>query len=395
MKRIDLTSSDSPKIRVEQVAGSLQIKAGDDDSIRIEIEDQEELDYSFESDVLTLSADRDCYLRVPNGSSLVIEEVDGNADIVAVDGDVRIEEISGNLNMKNVGPTAITEVAGNLNVRGVEGDLNVVEVSGNASLRDIEGNLSVKEIGGSLSLRDAEGSVTVETGGNAELRLEVLSGAAYQVTAGGNLFCHIDPPGDATVRLTSEAERMHIYTETEKQTRSVEEYEFQLGKGRADLRLSAGGHIDFRCRERSEDPSFGIDLDFVDDIAGLADEISMQVGAQVENQIEALNEQLTALGERLRNSGGRHAHAAQRRVERAQHRLERKLRGKGGRVVLTAAAKPVEPVTSEERALILQMVQEKKITVAEAEMLLNTLEGRKPVAPTAPESGSEEGEGNA
>jgi len=403
MARIDLTSSNSPKIFVEEVAGSLQIKAWDEASIRIEIEDQEDLDYSFESDRLKLSADSDCHLRVPSESILEIEEISSNADIVAVEGDIKIVEVAGNLSMKNVGRTTITEVAGNLNVRGVEGDLTVEEVSGNASLRDVEGNLNLKEIGSNLSLRDAEGNVIAETGGNAELRLELQTGGNYEVRAGGNLFCHIDPPGNAQVRLTSESKRMHIYTESEKQTRNTDEYEFRLGKGGARLALSAGGHIDFRCRERSEEFSFGVDLDFVDDIAGLADEISEQVGAQMEGQIEALNEQLTALGDRLRNSGGRAAHIAQRRVEKAQRRLERKIRGKAGRYTVTSTFKPAEPVSAQERALILQMVQEKKITVAEAEMLLNTLDGRKPVvreakAPPEQPSGStdsKEGEGNA
>src|SRR3990172_7734727 len=312
MARIDLTSSDCPKVRIDEVEGSLRIKAWDEDSIRIEIEDQEDLDYSFEEDVLKLSADSDCFLRVPSGS----------------------------LSMKNVGPTTITEVAGNLNVRAVEGDLSIVEVSGNATLRDVEGNLSAKEIGSNLSLRDAEGNVTAETGGNAELRLELQTGGTYKVEAGGNLFCHIDPPGNAMVHLSSEGERMHIYTESEKQTRNVDEYEFKLGKGGADLTLSAGGNMDFRCRERSEEFSFGVDLDFVDDIAGLADEISEQVGAQVETQIEALNEQLTALGDRLRNSGSRAAHHAERRVEQAQRRLERKLHSRGRRGVVTSAVKP-------------------------------------------------------
>jgi len=36
-----------------------------------------------------------------------------------------------------------------------------------------------------------------------------------------------------------------------------------------------------------------------------------------------------------------------------------------------------EPVKEEERLMILQMVQEKKITIEEAERLLAALEGRK------------------
>jgi hypothetical protein len=47
-----------------------------------------------------------------------------------------------------------------------------------------------------------------------------------------------------------------------------------------------------------------------------------------------------------------------------------------------------EPVSEEERMLVLQMVQENKITVREAEILLNTLEGRA----VGPETPSEPGE---
>jgi hypothetical protein len=380
MASIDLVSNSSPKIRITEVAGSLAIRAWDADSIRIAVEDREEVEYSFENNVLKLSTDSDCAMRVPSGSSFEIEEIAGNAAIVDVEGEIKITEVAGNLNMKNVGPTTITEVAGNFDVRGVEGNLNVSEIAGNATLRDVEGNIRA-EVGSNLYLRDPEGNVNVETGGNAELRMELQAGGKYKVNAGGNLFCHIDPPGNAVVHLNSESERMQIYTENEKQTRQVEEFEFTLGKGGAELDLSAGGQIDFRCRERREEFSFGVDLDFVDDIAGLADEISEQVSSQMETQIEALNEQLTSLGDRLRQSGGRHAHAAQRRVEQAQRRLERKLQGRTGRTIITTAGKPAEPVSAQERALILQMVQEKKINVAEAEMLLNTLEGRKPSQP--------------
>jgi hypothetical protein len=118
----------------------------------------------------------------------------------------------------------------------------------------------------------------------------------------------------------------------------------------------------------------------------------------MEDQMEALNEKLQALGERLKQSGSQAGARAQRRVEAAQRRLERKLQGRGIRshgrtVTFTHGGKAAEPVSSKERGLILQMVQEKKINVDEAEMLLNTLEGRvapippiQPVPPVAPVS---------
>lgn len=375
MERINLESGDSPEVRITRVAGSLQIKGWSEDRIRIEVQHEDMLNYTFQDDGLELSAQGDCTLRIPESSELHVGSVGGNAFISDMESETHIESVSGSLSLKNMGSTTVDNVSGNLNVRSIEGDFTVEKVAGNATFRDVEGELAARQVQANLSLRDIEGDIVARSHGNADLRLEPE--ADVQVEAKGNLFCYVEDDAGIDVSLHSGGQSITLDTPNGRQVINKEDHKFNLGDGGIDMRLSAAGHIDFRAGGKVGDFGMDLDLDFVDEMAGLADEISDQVTSQVETQLEALNEQLTALGDRFRNSGNRRANAVQRRVELAQHKLERKLHGRGGRVVVSAV-KPTEPVSAKERALILQMVQEKKISVADAEMLLNTLEGRKP-----------------
>jgi hypothetical protein len=401
MERINLETGESPEVRITRVAGSLQLKGWGEDRARIEVQHQDDLKYTFRNDVLEISAQSDCILRIPEAAQLEVSSVSGNAFIAEMENDeTKVGSIGGSLTMKNMGPTTIELVSGTLSVRGIEGDLDIEKVSGNTSIRDVEGRVEVRQVGGNLGLRDIEGDIVARTHGNADLRLEPED--EVQVEAEGNLFCYLDENADADVTIHSGGQYITIDTSDGRQMINKSDHKFTLGDGGVELRLSAAGNVDLRAGGKAGDFNFDLDLDFIDEMAGLADEITEQVGAAVGPQIEALNEQLTALGDRLRNSGDRRANAAQRRVEHAQRRLERKLHGRAGRVTVTSSVKPAEPVSAKERALILQMVQDKKINVTEAEMLLNTLEGKpadtpaksEPAASAKPEE-EKKGEENA
>lgn len=394
MARIDIPSNDSPEIQIEKVAGSLQIKGWDEESIRIEVRSQGDLHYDVVDGNLSLSCDSDCILRVPEESTIHVEAASGDAYISYIEGSVQVDSVGGSLTLKSVGTTTIGEISGNLAARNIEGELSADEISGNATLREVEGDLELKEVHANLSLRNVEGNVEAKSDGNADLRLDLETGMDYEVESGGNLFCYLGDEADADVTLESAAGSIQVFTAEGRQNLQTQKHEFILGEGGATVELKAGGHIDFRCHDSKSSADFDLDLDFVEDMSGLADEISEQVSAQVEGQLESLNAQLETLQERLRQSGDRAALHAQRRVQAAQrklqHKLQHKFRGPHGRIInFGTGGKVAEPVSDSERMLILQMVQEKKINVSEAEMLLNTLEGRAtapemPMAPTPP-----------
>ncbi len=394
MARIDIPSGDGSEVEIKSVAGSLQIKGWDEESIRIEVRSQDDLHYEADDNSLSLSCDSDCILRVPEESTIHLKSVTGDAYISYIEGTIQVDSVGGSLTLKSVGTAGIGNIAGNLTVRGVEGELSADEVSGNASLRDVEGDLDLKEVHANLNLRGVEGNVEAKSDGNADLRLDTETDMDYHVEAGGNLFCYLGDEADADVSLESGAGSIQVFTSEGRQSLKTQKHELVLGEGGSDIQLKAGGHIDFRCTDSKSNSDFDLDLDFVEDMNSLADEISEQVSAQVEGQLESLNAQLEGMKERLRQSGDRAAQNATRRVEAAQrklqHKLQHKIRGPHGRIISMAHnLKTAEPVSDKERMLILQMVQEKKVSVQEAEMLLNTLEGRAsapeaPMAPTPP-----------
>lgn len=403
MARIQKPSNDISEIHIESVEGSLQIKGWSEERISMEAHSEDELHYTLDDDSLTLRADGDCLLRVPSECSLHIATVSGNTHIQGIEGEIHLENVDGSLTMKDVGESHVENVSGNLMVRGVEGEMAVDDVAGNVTLRDIEGDVQIGDVHGNLSLRNIEGSVAAKSDGNVELRLDP-EGNDVKVEADGHIFCSLEDGSDADVVFESGAQSIRISTNNGKQIIQGSHHELTLGDGGADVELKAGGYIDFRS-EKGKSFTLDLDMDFSNDMGNLAEDISEQVSSQVEGQLESLNEQLGALSERLRSSGDRAAHNAQRHVAAAQRRLEHRLREKQGRhgrrvVTVSPGVKAADPVTAKERALILQMVQDKKISVDEAEMLLNTLEGREPAkaeqkaAPSEPVQ-SEEGKANA
>lgn len=394
MARIDIPSSEAPDITIESVHGSLHVRGWDDERIRIEARNENTLDYTHSEDMLTLRADSDCVLRVPASSQLVVQQVTRDVYVHNLEGSVTIEQVAGSLTLRNVGDTTIQHVAGSLAARNVEGSLTAEEISGNTSVRNIEGDFLARSVSANLSARHVEGDLQASVAGNADLRLD--SQGDISVQASGNLFCRLSDADNASVSLESAAQNIHLNTADGKLHLQTASHQFTLGDGSQEVQLKAAGLIDFRSRGSSEDMDeldldLDLDFDFMDEGA-LAGEITDQITAQLDAQMENVNEQLKQMQERLRHSTERAQQRAQQRVAAAQRRLHTKLQQRSSRVPVTVNPKKPAPVSEQERMLILQMVQDKKISVAQAEMLLNVIEGRQtppaapepPVAPQAP-----------
>jgi ATPase subunit of ABC transporter with duplicated ATPase domains len=118
------------------------------------------------------------------------------------------------------------------------------------------------------------------------------------------------------------------------------------------------------------------------------------------NASKLSEEQARRIEERARETSERAAARAQERIRHSQERMERKLAAAQRKVEIKAQAReraarhgphgwnmpiptpptppaPVgEPVSEDERLMILRMLEQKKITMEEAEHLLTALEGK-------------------
>ncbi|KAA3648009.1 MAG: hypothetical protein DWQ07_03185 [Chloroflexi bacterium] len=415
MSKIFQDTTYEPTIVLDRVEGNLRVKGWDQPDVRFDADNKDALDVQQNDFKIEGHCRDNLYLRVPTNATVEIKIVHGEATFKSIEGDVRIGQIDGNTTLKLLGSAEIESVQGNLAASRIEGSLRVDEVIGNATVRDVEEAFIANLIHGNLNYRGVGKDIQCTSKGNVGLRLEVETGAKYKVQAGGNLSCKAEVATGAKVQLRSKAKTIRVKTPEGSDNFSAEKHEFTIGEGDAAIDLEAGERIDFSVTAPFDDFDDAVNMEFAEDMAFLADDITQQVTDQIEAQMSTLNDQLSQLSVQFGGASSdraqRAAEKAQRKVERAQRKLELKLAatqrraerqarkaGKRGktRFAFTApiniAKSKNEPVSDDERQAILQMLQDQKITVEEAELLLSALEGdlasdgNVPEAPTPPEA---------
>lgn len=419
MSEQKISTGTSPEVVIEEVHGNLQIKGWDRPEVKVQA-DPHNLQMQEQDEVVSIHCASDCMIRLPMAASLHVNQAYANVHLRLLEDTLHIEAVHGSLYLRNVAETNISKIYGELSARQVNGDLSVGQVSGNATIRDIQGKCTFEEILGNLDLRNVEGDIQAEVSGNTRLRLDTLGGSQYHIKAGGNVHMRLPEDADLQLKLHSDAEYILAKLPEGKELYRQADQELVLGNGAATMQVSAGGSIYLSVREtgwpEDDEPPVGFEaFESLPDDFG--EQIARQVEAQIEAQMGALSEQMANLEERIGRSGlsqedverlmqrarersERASTRAQEKVRQAQERLERKLEAQQRRqekgtqsgefwgmrygrhgVHINFPPKPPKPpsdsVSEEERLTILRMLEQKKISLEEAEQLLNALEGQE------------------
>jgi hypothetical protein len=411
-------SQECPLIILE-IEGNLSLKGSDALEIVARSDGQEDLLVEHRDDHVYVSSKSGCNVTVPRTSEIKVEAILGNASFKNLDGDLTINRLDGNLGLRRVGSVRLDSVKGNLLARRVMGDLEIQAVHGNASIDEVQGTLTVHDmIKGNLNLRELEGNGMAEANGNLSVQLDPLPGSSFEFIAGGNLACWLAEDASVNVNIL-QAKKLNVNLGTHRiSERGDVPVSFAVGDGDASLKLSAGGNLVVAGQPGYPGyKGFGVNVDFTigeipDD---LGDQISRQIEAQMEmleNQIEFQIENLAStlgnvglsdetaerISRKAREASTRATARAQEKMQRAQEKIQRKMDAARRKAEQKARSTrrteqrqerwttgsafswgtPVsegEPVSNEERMVILQMLEEKKITLQEAEQLLEALEG--------------------
>jgi len=435
MVQMNVTTGPAPEVVIEEIAGNLQLKGWSRPEVLVKSEAEVAPEIEEQDEVVSIRCPGDCLVRVPHQASVKVERVLGEAVFKLLDEQLQIEQVNGSLVLRNVAETRVDTVYGELVAKQVSGDLHVDHVSGSVVLRDIQGSCTLERVSGNLDLRDAEGDLIISTGGNANLRLSLLTGQRYEISADGNLNFRLPADSSARLNLTSRANTIRVRLPNEQKSIQEGSYSFTLQDGQAAVNLSAGGALTVDSQETGwiEMEDVQVDIEGAQDeieraFAGISEgSIAEQIEAQLEAHMQALEEHMTRLSEKLESSGLSEMHQerimrrareaserasarAQDRIRRAQEKLERKMAATQRKAELklraaerhsrshshgrrswsvewpptpphvpSAPHQPTstkEPVSDEERLMILRMLEEKKISLDEAERLLSSLEGK-------------------
>lgn len=421
MEKRTVQTGSNPKVTLT-IDGDLTLKGWDQPQVQARSLTGNDLSLEQRGEEVFIRCHRECLVRVPYEAQVKLERVSGHATLKSVKGRLDIAKVDGHLTLRSVGVVDIEQVHGNLTGRGVAGNLTIQRVDGNLTLRDIEGDFTVQgPINGNLALKNLDGNARAEVNGNITASLDPAPGSQIELTAHGNLVCRLAEDASARVIVTRAAQITVKIPDVEMAAGVKAPYEITLGEGDAQVTLAADGNLVLTALP--PDWEIGeLDVDLGEDFESLAESLGEQISRQVEAQLELLEQQLQSQLENLTASLGsaglsaeraeRIARRAQEASERArmraeeklrqaQERMQRKLEAARRRAEMKARAaeraardrrkRPTtfswsstspppqrEPLSDEERLMVLQMLEQGKITPEEAEQLLAALEGKQP-----------------
>ena len=398
------------EIEIENVAGNLRIRGGDEDKIvwRADGDDLMNLEAEqHDADRIRLgSYSGNLRLGVPSSTTLRIGSVGGNARIKSVTDALSIDNVGGELIMRKVGPSIIGSVGGNIQAKQVDGDLSIDGAGGNIVLLDILGDVRSAVAGGNIVLANVQGGVQASAGGNAKLHLTPIGRNEYNIVAGHNIHCYMPP--EASVRVHAHSPRLELHWPgVDRPTLEDENVvDFELGDGEASLALEAGHIIEVYCQsgrvaedfeDRDEQDEYNVDFDFDFDLSNLAGLLPERVQRKVQQAMHQAEEHIAnamhQVEHNIAEAEHRIAHMSAQWESRSNaqpgknKRYKRKTRDATVPHVPPHVSRaprspraPDQPVGGqrggagdEERMMILKMIEEGKIDVEQAEKLLTAL----------------------
>ena len=356
-----LAVGSEPQIKVESVAGDLRLAGWDNDEILAKTND-DTISLQKNGNEVSISCHDDLALSVPKNSKVHIQTINGDMSVRGLVGEFEVDVINGDVAIRDAGTVTLGAVASDFSLRRAKGDVRVKSVGGDASLREVNGSLTLDSVTDDLAIRGVGGDLKVVVGADVVIHLEPKTGQEYSVVAGDDIMLVL--PEDANATLKINADRMAVNfpgVELDASTSQV----VALGEGAAKISLNAGSRLLVSTSKGAADSAdeFGNFAGMMFDWGSWGKEI----------------------GEYWGNYGREMGEHLSQRAQKAAQRAERKMRHAAGRrnanlkwtwdLNNMPKAPKREPVSEEERMIILRMLAEKKITSEEAEQLLSSLEG--------------------
>ncbi len=330
-------------------------------------------------------------LQVDGAGALQLSgDVAGSAKIADVGGEGLLQEVAGSLVVRDVADMRVSEVRGDLRASDVHGDFHCAGIGGDAKLQGVTGKLTLQHVGGDAHLRDIAGMVgALSVGGDLRLQLELQTGQEYELTAGGDIVLSLTEDAAARLECVAGGEVVdRISGERFGPARGL--WRHVIGEGGPLVKMRAGGDIKIKSEEEG---SMEFRAEIGKEEMQRAKEEIKRAKEEIKRIKRELKDQLRAQRQEIRyNVRAGLAGGMGKGFEAAfRHRGPRPPRGPRGARSFKFSFDPFNfefggkaqrkagpsasaiGVSEEERMAILKMLEEKKITPEQAEMLLNAL----------------------
>lgn len=276
-------------------------------------------------------------LRATSMPSLVARKGIGGDAMLSDIAQVEVDAVGSSMELHRAGTALIHAVGSHLDIEGIEASLRCNAVGGDCRVqRSATAEVTIKNVGGSLQVQGVVRSYLSNVGGNLHLEATFPAGSHAHFHVGGN--ASIVLPEDANLSLHAIAGGC-VSSESPDSSNYGNFADLVYGEGAARLDVIAGGNVRLLSSATPRSRSIGESWnDFGHSMAGIGREMG-RLGREIGREMA------TAFK-------GVHGHY--------QHDHVKKER---------------PPTYERDRAAILRMVAEGRITPEEGEMLLSGLEG--------------------
>jgi hypothetical protein len=397
-------------VKVDTVPGDLRVAGWERAEIMGKTDGDELIMTSNDGEVL-ISCDEDLILYIPRQSRLEIQDISGDASLQALHGPLTIGPVAGDLTMHDVGPVNLDTVSGDASLRNVgavtaksisgdftlrvgNGPCAIENIGGDASIRDVNGEVAVQSVGSDLYLRNVRGNINVSAAADVALYVEPIPGNMYTATAGDDIIVRLPCEVNVELHLVGgDADNVSVDIPGVEFPGDSATYDITVGEETeniAKMYLTSGDDLLVTCQAGAWESAADFGVDMADSggwgippIPPLPPDFSERINRRVQAAMERAQTHIEAAGRRAEGAG-RKVEAAVRRAEAKARAAEVRARRSGVNVTMDrwhwdlTPHGPVEggqPISDEERLTILRMLQEKKISMEDAEKLLAALEG--------------------
>jgi hypothetical protein len=325
----------------------------------------------------------DARITVPEAVNVSVQQVAGDAKITDITGQVDIKTVGSDLVIRNVKDVQVKMVGGDLRIKRADGNVTVETVGSDATIREIGGAVWVATVGSDLYMRNVGGSCVAErVGSDLVLSIDFLPEREYRFSAGSNVLCRVQP--DANVRFVLPPEvdvQLDVAAEV---TTDDDRQNVTLGDGSIPVHIVQANTLRLVGEEEDYMLSLGVQIEEELDarMSSLEEKLSQHLAhlAGLDDRFQAKAEQFASQAEKFARRAEREAERAAEQIRRGFERqtIKRKREAGPRRMRFTvdsnAASRSSEPISEQERLMILQMVRDNKISIEEAERLLAALD---------------------
>ena len=341
-----------------------------------------------DGDTIRIRSNSDLDLTLPVGAAIMIERASGDANLRNLMGGIHVQRAGGDFSAQEIGALDVQAIGGDCVVVGAAGPLAIQRVGGDFQGSNLAGPVRLDGVGGDAMLKVTGGAVHIRAGGDLGVWVEAADGENIRAQANGDVVIGLALNENADLDLNSRGRDIKVEIAGGSEEIEKRFHHLVLGDGSQKISVEAGGDIWVTDNLGDLGERFDGLTDLADELIENWKSVDESHAERMEDFSHDFNHRAEDLTDRINKRVEDAMRQADTRIQESMKRLERRTR----RLERHGFDLPIPPVSprrpaaespagkkagasEEEKMLILKMLQEKKITVEEAEKLLEALEG--------------------